>query len=64
MKERLQLMERCLELVRLARRKGEPGMAKAAIDLELEFGRECERLKGEIVRETTPATPKEGEVAA
>jgi hypothetical protein len=62
MKERLQLMERCLDLVRLARRKGESGMAKAAIDLELEFGRECERLREAISRETTPA--KEGEVAA
>lgn len=48
MKERLKLMERCLELVRLARRRGEPEEAKATIELELEFGAECERLRGEV----------------
>lgn len=64
MKERLKLMERCLELVRLARRKGEPEEAKAAIELELEFGAECDRLRGEISRAMVPAPESKGEVAA
>lgn len=58
MKDRLKLMERCLELVRLARRKGEAEEARAAVELEMEFLLEICRLKSLV----NPA-PKEGAAA-
>lgn len=59
MKDRLKLMERCLELVRLARRKGEAQEARAAIELEVEFSTEINRLKALLAE----SAQKEGAAA-